>query len=76
MAVSITQLQLSRESYFEFPDSTTIDVKLLHWENTEILMLVTQLGIEILVKPLHQQNADAPILVTLLGIVIFVKPLQ
>ena len=74
--VSIIALQLFRESYTVFPDSTTIDVKPLQKAKAASPMLVTLLGIVMLVKPLQLEKADPPMLVTLLGIVMLVKTLQ
>ena len=51
--VFIIALQLSRESYTVFPDSTIIDVKPLQEAKAASPMLVTLLGIVTLVKPLQ-----------------------
>ena len=49
--VSIIALQLSRESYFGFPESTSIVVRLEQSENAEPPMMVTELGMVTLVRP-------------------------
>ena len=49
--VSIIALQLSRESYFVFPDSTFIDVRPEQAWKAKYPMLVTEFGIVILVRP-------------------------
>ena len=72
--VFIIALQLSRESYTVFPDSTIIDVKPLQEAKAASPMLVTLLGIVTLVKPLQPEKTLSPMLVTLLGIVTPVKP--
>ena len=55
--VSIIALQLSRESYFVFPDSTLIEVRLLQEPTVLPAMLVTLLGMVKEVKPLHWKKA-------------------
>ena len=56
--VSIIALQLSRESYFVFPDSTSIDVRPEQPEKAGLLMLVTELGMVTLVRPEQSSNAE------------------
>ena len=56
VSVSIIALQLLRESYFKFPASTTIEVKLLHPPNGLSPILVTLLGIVIESKPLSLEK--------------------
>ena len=68
LAVSIIALQLLRESYFLFPLSTDIEVRLLHSLNAYLPMLVTLLGMVTEVRPEQLWNALSPMLVTLLGI--------
>jgi hypothetical protein len=51
--VSMMALQLSRESYFALPVSTTIEVKPLQRRKAVSPMDVTLLGMVTEVKPLH-----------------------
>ena len=51
--VSIITLQLLRESYILFPDSTLIDVRPLQLEKALSPMLVTLLGMVTAVRPLQ-----------------------
>ena len=44
VSVSMIALQLSRESYFGFPDSTSILLMLGHPKNAKLSMSVTLLG--------------------------------
>ena len=74
--VFIIALQLSRESYFVFPDSTSIVVRLEQPENAQPPMLVTEFGMVTLVKPEQPRKAPRPMLVTELGIVTLVRPEQ
>ena len=74
--VSIIALQLSRESYFVFPDSTSIVVRPEQSENAELPMLVTEFGIVTLVKLEQPEKAEPPMLVTELPIVTLVRPEQ
>ena len=74
--VSIMALQLSRESYFVFPDSTLIEVKPSHSGKIPCPMLVTLLGMVIEVRLLQPWKTPLPMLVTLLGMVIEVRPVQ
>ena len=76
VAVSITALQLSRESYLGFPVSTIIDVRPLQSENALPAMFLTELGMVMLVSPVQPENAHFSILVTELGMVMFVSPVQ
>jgi len=57
LAVSIIALQLSRESYFVFPDSTFMEVSKEQPENAADPMLVTLLGMVMVVRPEHLSNA-------------------
>ena len=75
-AVSMIALQLSRESNFEFPVSTTILVRPEQPENAELPMLVTEFGIVTLVRLEQEENAYSPMLVTEFGIVTLVRPEQ
>ena len=75
VSVSIIALQLSRESYFGFPLSTTIEFRLVQLKACSPIK-VTELGMVIEVKPVQYRNAIAPIVVTELGIVTEVKPVQ
>ena len=74
--VSIIALQLLRESYILFPDSTLISVKLEHPANTPSPISVTESGIVTDVNPVQYSNALFPIVVTELGMVIDVKLLH
>ena len=77
VSVLIIALQLSLESYTEFPLLTTIDSKLLQPMNAELPIEVTELPIVTEVSPLQLLNALLPIEVTELGILILpVNPLQ
>ena len=76
VAVSMMALQPFLESYFGFPDSTTIVVKPLQPEKAPSPMDVTLLGISMEVKPLQLPKAPFPMVVTLLPMVTEVKPLQ
>ena len=49
----IMALQLSRESYFSFPFSTTMVVRLLHPHNKNVPIFVTLLGMVIEVRPVQ-----------------------
>ena len=71
--VSIIALQLSRESYFVFPDSTSIVARLEQFSNTLPFILATEFGIETLVRSEQPENAELPMLVTELGMVTLVK---
>ena len=51
--VSIIALQLSRESYTIFPDSTIIDSKSIQPEKAPLPMLLTLLGIVMLFNSLQ-----------------------
>ena len=53
-----------------------IFVKLLHSQNANSRIEVTELGMVTLVKLVHSKNAESPIEVTELGIVILVKLLH
>ena len=55
--VSMIALQLSRESYFELPLSTRIDVRLVQLLKAVLLISVTELGIVILVRLLQLSKA-------------------
>ena len=55
-AVSIIALQLSRESYFVFPDFTLIEVRPLQPPKAASPMLVTLLPMVIEVRPLQYWN--------------------
>ena len=75
VTVSIIALQLLRESYFLFPDSTTIEV-MGQSSKTCSPILVTLLGMVIEVRPLQPEKAYLPIVVTLFGMVMEVRSLQ
>ena len=64
---SIIALQLSRESYLVFPDSTTILIR-PQYPNALLPMLVTEFGMVTLPRP-ERKNADLPMLVTEFGMV-------
>ena len=51
LSVSIIALQLSRESYLEFPASIFMLVRPVQQLNAEPEMLVTEFGMLMLVKP-------------------------
>ena len=53
VAVSIIALQLSRESYREFPEATLILVRPVQPEKAEIPILVTESGMVTLVRPVQ-----------------------
>ena len=55
--VSIIALQLSRESYFVFPLSTTIEVRSMQPKKALSPMMVTELGIITEVRPLQPKKA-------------------
>ena len=55
--VFIIALQLSRESYFVFPDSTSIVVRPEQPEKALEPMLVTEFGMVTLVRPEQSENA-------------------
>ena len=76
VAVFIMALQLSRESYFVFPNSTLIDVKPLQPAKALSPMLVTLSGMVMEVRALQLLKASIPMLVTLFGMVTEVRPLQ
>jgi len=71
--VSIIALQLSRESYTLFSDSTTMEFKLLQPPKALKPMLVTLSGMVKEVRLMQPENADVPMLVTLLGMVMEVR---
>ena len=73
--VSIIALQLLRESYFELPLATVIDLKLLQLENAPSAILVTLWGM-LIEERAQPVKAFSPMLVTLLGMMIEVRLLQ
>ena len=73
VAVSIIALQLLRESYFVFPLSTEIDVRLEQNPKGVSPIDVTLLGISMDVSLEQKLKAPSPIDVTLWGIVTDVK---
>ena len=66
-------LQLFRESYTVFPESTTICPKLLQLENALFLILVTEFGMIIEVRPEQELKAYCPMEVTVFGMSIEVR---
>ena len=76
VVVSIIALQLLRLSYFVFPFSTTMEVKLQQEEKALSPMLVTLLGMVTEVKLVQEEKASCPMLVTLLPIVTVLMELQ
>ena len=72
--VSIIALQLPRESYFGFPESTSIVVRPEQYQNASLPMLVTELGMVTLVRPEQPENALSLMLVTEFGITVFLHP--
>ena len=73
--VSIIALQLSRESYLLFFESTIIDDKLLQPEKTPLEMDVTFSGIVMVIKLSQLWNAPSPIEFTLWGIMVLQHPM-
>ena len=76
VAVTIIALQLSLESYFGLPFSTTNEVKLGQFLKGVPSKLVTELGIVTEVKLLQPKKALRPIDVTVLGMSTDVIPVQ
>ena len=73
LAVSITALQLSRESYLLFPLETTISFKFVHPENIDFVIEVTESPIEIDDNALQPLKDALPIAFTEFGITISSK---
>ena len=65
LSVSITALQFSRESYTEFPASTTMDVREEQPTKQFFSKLVTEDGILMDVREEHPEKQDPPKLVML-----------
>jgi hypothetical protein len=61
VAVSIIALQLSRLSYLAFPDSTSMDVRLMQPPNRLVPIFDTDFGIVIEVSFSQPANASEPI---------------
>ena len=72
--VSIIALQLSLESYLEFPSSTMIEVNPLQPSKTLLPIVLTLAGIVIAVSPVQLKKAADSIAVTVLGIFVFIQP--
>ena len=76
LSVSITALQFSRESYTEFPASTTMDVREEQPPKQFIPKLVTEDGILMDVREEQPPKQDHPNLVTEDGILMDVREEQ
>ena len=73
VAFSMMALQLSRESYVEFPASIVTLLNPLQPEKAQPWMFVTLAGMEMEISPLFEKALE-PMLVTLLGIVVPLQP--
>ena len=76
VADSIIALQLSLESYFEFPSSTLIEVRRLQPEKAPSPIVVTEFGIVTEVREEQPLKASLPIVMRELGKVTEIKELQ
>ena len=76
LSVSITALQFSRESYTEFPASTTMDVREEHPQKHSSPKLVTEDGILMDVREEQPLKQEPPKLVTEDGILMDVREEQ
>ena len=76
LSVSITALQFSRESYTEFPASTTMDLREEQAAKQDTPKLITEEGILIDVREEHFSKQDPPKLVTEDGILMDVREEQ
>ena len=74
--VSIIALQLSRESYTAFPESTIMEFKPEQRAKALLPMLVTLLGMKMEVSPWQLEKASFPMLVTPSGMVMAVRDVQ
>ena len=73
LSVSITALQFSRESYTEFPASTTMDVREEQSTKQHFPKLVTEDGILMDVREEQREKHHSPKLVTEDGILMDVR---